>query len=181
MRIALIGAQGTGKTTILNELKNEPLFNNYEFITEVVRHFHKHYNIPISEKSTDVSQLIYFNKYFEILNLNENFVSDRSLIDVLSYTLYVKDKIPKYVTDYMFKIIEQYIIKYDYIFYFPIMFPVSSDGVRSNDKTFQRKIDSIMNSVIEYIEGKIPNIKIYTISQLDIKDRVNFILSTINN
>ena len=37
MRIALSGAQCSGKTTLINEMKNHPKFKDYVFFDEVVR------------------------------------------------------------------------------------------------------------------------------------------------
>ena len=38
MKIAFTGAHSTGKTTLLNRLKHEPMFNlEYEYIDEITR------------------------------------------------------------------------------------------------------------------------------------------------
>lgn len=49
-KILMTGAQGTGKTTLLKALQNEPEFDNWKFYTNVVRMMVEEEEITINEE-----------------------------------------------------------------------------------------------------------------------------------
>ena len=83
MKILLTGAQGTGKSTILKELEKE----GFKTITEVVRNLAKT-GVNVNEMGDEEGQNIIFKTYQKLLNENDDYVSDRCLIDVAAYTRY---------------------------------------------------------------------------------------------
>ena len=62
-RIILTGAQGTGKTTVLNLFKEA----GWPVITEVVRKLHKEQGIGINRDGNGNTQQMVFNAYNELL------------------------------------------------------------------------------------------------------------------
>ena len=78
------GAQGTGKSTILRELESK----GYEVVTEVVRNLSKK-GVKINKDGDEKGQKKIFNEYLNIFNSKDNYVSDRGLIDVVAYTVYL--------------------------------------------------------------------------------------------
>lgn len=139
MRVIFTGAQGTGKTTILNYYKDK----GYNVITEIVRNLHKD-GVKINQEGDDDTQWQVFNIYKELLSGDE-YISDRGLVDVLAYSKEGRDR--GVVSDELVK--EQ--LKELRVFtahnpdilyiYFPIYFVVSGDGVRSVDEEYRKKID----------------------------------------
>ena len=98
MYIHFIGAQGTGKTTLLNQLAEESIKVdsgiNFKIITNVVRNLVETEGVKINKKGSSKSQNIIFEKYFDKFTSLDGYidwVSDRSLIDVVAYTKYLYD------------------------------------------------------------------------------------------
>lgn len=149
-RICLVGAQGTGKTTVLNMFKDQ---HGWPVITEVVRNLVKTKGIAINQQGTDETQRMVFEEYSRVLSENHPYISDRGLIDVISYTAEgaFTHKVSKEVLN------EQEIALDDFIqqnpdivyVYFPIEFDVVDDGVRSTDEQYRRTIDTFIQDTLD--------------------------------
>lgn len=160
-RIILTGAQGTGKTTILNHYKNQ----QYNIITEVVRNLAKK-GVPINENGTYEGQNIIFQEYKRLLSSKEDYMSDRGLTDVFGYSLYLQYINPwdcsvnKLVEHQKVELVDFLSKNPDVIFcYFPIEFPVENDGVRSVDEEYRKLIDRNIKFILDEL-----SIPYYTIS-----------------
>lgn len=149
-RIVFTGAQGTGKTTVLNHFKE----NNFNVITEVVRNLAKE-GVNINENGDDESQTIIFNKYYELLSTftPAGYISDRSLVDVAAYTKWLVEngKVSAELFDSQIEEIRKFVRSNPDVMYcyYPIEFDVVDDGVRSTDETFRRDIDIYIQEVFE--------------------------------
>lgn len=144
MKYHFTGAQGTGKTTLLNEARH--YYPGFTFITEVVRNLSKTKNIKINELGNETSQMIIFNTYLESLLTQTEYISDRSLIDVISYTRYLAVNNLDFDINILNvqEILLDFIVKRNllgFIFYVPIEFPLVEDGIRSNNENFRREVD----------------------------------------
>ena len=118
MRIAFTGAHSTGKTTLLNELKNDKQFNlTYEFIDEITRRMTKK-GLKINEGGDDMTQLLIMNSHISNV-LKEKCIMDRCALDGVVYTrcMYDKGQISDWVMDFAENVFTKIIDKYDYIFY----------------------------------------------------------------
>jgi predicted ATPase len=146
-RLILTGAQGTGKSTILNHFKEQ----GYPVITEIVRQLSQE-GVNINEAGDSESQTIIFNKYKELLD-QESYISDRGLSDVVAYTFYLglQGKLEKEFADEQFmEAVKFYKENEDIIIcYVPIEFPVVDDGVRSMDEDFRNTIDFLIRSFLD--------------------------------
>ena len=78
MKICISGTHCTGKTTLLNILKEETKIGNlFEFIPEVSRSLAMQGIVKTNEEADDKSQLLIATKNFEIYDNVKNFITDR--------------------------------------------------------------------------------------------------------
>lgn len=144
------GAHSTGKTTILNQFKG----SDKEIITEVVRNLAKK-GLKINKEGDEKGQKKIFNEYLKLFNEKNNFVSDRGLIDVVAYTVYLAraGKVSEKFADKQLKDLHKFIMNnHDIIyFFFPIEFDMVEDGVRDNDEEFRRAIEEIILSIFAHL------------------------------
>lgn len=151
-RLHFVGAQGTGKTTILNHYKDQ----GYNVITEVVRELAKQ-GTNINEMGDVDGQKTIFGTYKKLLNSKKGYISDRGLVDVLSYTFshaIVEDNENgplKKLADKQFIAAEKFYRENPdiQICYFPIEFPVVDDGVRSTNEEFRSQIDFLIKLFLD--------------------------------
>lgn len=154
VKINFVGAQGTGKTTLLEAARKDEAFKDFQFCTEIVREFVKKKNLSINESGNAKSQKAFFDAYNRILN-KDGYISDRCIIDVHAYTNYLFDY--KSTNDeneiqslYKEIIREKSILKslnkdsFGIIIYFPIEFELVDDGIRSLNSYFQEYIDQFI-------------------------------------
>lgn len=150
-RICLSGAQGTGKTTVLNLFKE----SGYPVITEVVRNLVKTKGIPINQQGTDETQRMVFDAYVDVLGSTGKYVSDRGLTDVISYTAagVSEGKVSKAVLDEQEQVLEEFHKNnQDIVYvYFPIEFPVVADGTRSTDEKYRKVIDNLIHDTLDVL------------------------------
>ena len=172
MRIEFVGAQGTGKSSVADRLKELGI----PIIDGVVRNLVKTQNIHINEKGNATSQNAIFYNYKHILDEYADYISTRSLIDVVAYTQYLyihSNEDPDLLNEVLDQI--HYIREHKYAntdvvyIYFPIEFELKSDGTRSVDKNYQKEIDKLIKQLLGSL-----NIKYYTISG-SVEERVKFV------
>jgi nicotinamide riboside kinase len=148
------GAQGTGKTTILNEVVNE--YKDMEVITNVVRNLYNKGDIRINKKGNGKTQQLIYDtlkhKYIDYLynscyeDFNTGCICDRSLVDVVAYTkyLYERGKASRKSYEEQLKDLKEWAIYHRYgclYIYIPIEFPAVVDGVRDIDEEYRKEID----------------------------------------
>jgi len=175
MKIAFTGAHGTGKTTLLNKLKHEPMFNlEYEYIDEITRRMTKK-GLKINEGGDDMTQLLIMNSHVSNI-LKDKSIMDRCALDGVVYTrcMYEKGQISDWVMDFAEKVHERLIGEYDYIFYLTPEFGVEDDGVRSVDVGFQRQILKLFEQYI--LECEVPVIHLTG----SVENRIKQIKESIN-
>jgi nicotinamide riboside kinase len=184
LRIAFIGAHGTGKTTlakILAEKLDIPL------ISEGVREKKKQYDktgLNINEFfNPKGSQLIFSNFQHELLieriydeNEKVHFVSDRSTIDNFAY--YATSKYSEPISEKTFKAYEylclQQAKKYTHIFLISIAIIPENDGVR--DTTYKSQL-IVENFIRGFCEKN--NIKFIELKSNSIENRINEVLKVV--
>ena len=175
MKLAFTGAQSTGKTTLLKELKRDPDFSlKYDFRDEITRRMQKK-GLSINEGGDDITQLLIMNSHIKN-SLIDNVIMDRCVLDGLVYTdwMYRKGKIQQWVIEYADNVFKMLIDRYDYIFYLVPEFDIEDDGVRSTDIDFRNEIVILFE---QYIKAwNIPVIKLTG----TVEQRLNKIKETIN-
>ena len=166
MRIAFTGAHSTGKTTLLNELKNDKQFNlEYEFIDEITRRMTKK-GLKINEGGDDMTQILIMTEHIrnvyggraDRLVRSIHQIYDRCALDgiVYSHWLLDKGKINRSCFDACELIYKKLKNKYDVIFYTsPKDVKLVDDGERSIDIHFREDIISLFNMYMDSYKGKI--------------------------
>jgi len=148
MRIAITGAQSTGKSTLLSFLKKDIDLKGFEFIEELTRQIAAK-GIDINEDGGNFTQIFTVTIHAENI-VKKHFISDRCALDALVYTkwLYDNKKVDKWILDYALGVAKEVLPRYDYIFYLPAEIPIEDDGVRSADKQFRDEILELFESYI---------------------------------
>ena len=146
-RIIFTGAQGTGKTTILNHYKEQ----GHNVITEVVRNLAKK-GVKINKDGDEKGQTKIFKEYEKLLGENTSFISDRGLIDVTAYTVYLarQGKVSEEYADKQLKKLSKFLSENSDIVYcyFPVEFDVVADGTRDLDEEYRSDINQIILSLL---------------------------------
>ena len=174
MKIAFTGAQSTGKTTLLKELKRDnSLALQYDFRDEITRRMQKK-GLLINEGGSDITQLLIMNSHIKN-SLIDNVIMDRCALDGLVYTdwMYDNKKVSQWVREYAENVFNLLIDRYDHIFYLVPEFSLEDDGVRSTNLQFR---DDIVDLFDHYIKQyKIPVTRLTG----TVEQRLNKIMETI--
>lgn len=150
MRIGIAGAQSVGKTTLLNALRSEKMFQDMRVCNEVTRRVMS-YGLPINEQGNDVTQKLIMQEHIVNVFMYENFITDRTALDGVVYTKYlhengkVNDETMTFATDVFVKLYP----KYDIMFYIEPEFEIQNDGIRSIDMNFRNRIVQIFKEYFE--------------------------------
>lgn len=161
MKIILTGAQGTGKTTVLDAVFNDSDIDTSQItkISEVIRDLAKNdKSVKYNENGTEESQKLFFDTYEDLFNKNNNYISDRGLIDVVAYTKWLLEH-NKVSMEFYKNLYGRWIRFCDQAanlgivyLYVPIQFDAVQDGFRSTDKEYREYIDKTIYELLEDAE-----------------------------
>jgi hypothetical protein len=148
-RIAIVGSFSTGKTTLAEALAERldlPLLP--EVAREVVE-----LGFKLDKDATPETEALIFLRQYNNELSTEEFVGDRSLIDVMAYAGWVLDNQPRtkemYLWDECIRLAGRRLRRaYSHVFYLPIEFPIVLDGLRPDDPAFQEDIDKRVLSLL---------------------------------
>ena len=153
MKIIFTGAQGTGKTSVMDALPE-----SLHKIKGITRKVINDNNLSINECSNNYTQKHIFDAYEDELTTNDNYIAERGLIDVLAYSIsrmnagYCSKSLIEKQFEHLMKFSEY---NKDAVYvYFPIEFEIVNDGTRSIDKEFQKEIDDIINEILEVLKTR---------------------------
>ena len=118
MKIGLCGTMSVGKTTLVGALKKLDQFKNYNFATERSKYLNN-LGIPLNTDSTLKGQTVFLAERCAEL-MNENIITDRTVIDVMAFTLNAKS-IHHQDKDIFENYAKEFIREYDIIFIFLLM------------------------------------------------------------
>ncbi len=177
MIISFTGAQSTGKTTLLNLIKD---LNPYlDSIDEVTRRIKREYNLPINEDGGDITQTMIMSDHIANIfrKYDSDVIFDRCALDGVVYTqwLYNKGKVSKEVLQWSKKIYNTLIDKYDAIFVTsPEDVPLVDDGERSVDIDFREEIIDIFNMYIDDIKIYSRKVNLFVVEG-SVEERMKYI------
>lgn len=153
MKIWIVWAHWVGKTTIINELSWNEAFRNIdiEIIPEIARSILKEMDEQwhaVDVMNFNRDQIFQLNKSLIFRQMQaedwlNNFISDRTILDVLAYSMYLLWENSKEY-EFLFWVVKEYMkdVKYDVVFYIPIEFKnTEEDKLRSKDEEYRKIID----------------------------------------
>jgi nicotinamide riboside kinase len=176
MKISFTGAQSTGKTTLLEAIKqNEEFRYKYEFIDEITRRMVKK-GLKINEAGGTTTQLLIMNEHIKN-TLYTDAIMDRCVIDGVVYThwLWKEGKVEEWVFDYSVKVFNYYKDRYDYIFYLKPEFDIVDDGMRSTNTQFRDEVVDLFDTYIKQL-----NVPVITLTG-SVQERLEQFYNTIKN
>jgi len=161
MRIALIGAQNTGKSTLVEKfIQKWPMYKKPE---KTYRDIIKEQNLTLNKEASKESQRIILNALVDeaqqaCAGEQKHLIFDRCAVDNIAYTLwhYAKETTGfsvEYVIDS--KAIAAMTLKYFHIiFYVPVRkeIPIAEREGRETDLIFREEIDNIFDALVESYE-----------------------------
>lgn len=164
MKIAFAGTHVTGKTTLLMdylqyihmETENGHDMHSFGYITGIARNIIAR-GYPLNKDGNVDSYINYINDQLEAekrMTNFDDFISDRTLLDPLAYSLVNKSLPRPYIPDYLISMIKNIWLieknRYDLYVYFPIEFPMSGiDDIHPSDKEYRERIDKKIYSLLK--------------------------------
>ena len=161
MRIAIIGMQGTGKTTLLEALKKD--WNvDWEIMPSIGRTM-KSMGLPINEMGSDKTQYEALFLTLEQLKYKDGFYA-RTFVDGFVYTKYLAERglVHPDILETWTRYLERNQKEYDYQFYLEPEFELEKDGTRSGDDDFNYNSERLFKETVEYLKSI--GIKIYKLT-----------------
>lgn len=148
--IGFVGADGTGKTTLIQRLKRE-CTESVEVVAGVARTVIS-FGYPLGKNASKESYIElshrYQEKMFACLQQNRTFLAERTLLDPLAYAV-VNNGLPRpqIGTEFIEFLRAQWKMdsrNFDVYFYFPIEFPVKMDDIRVPDEKYRHEVSDVM-------------------------------------
>ena len=178
MIISFTGAQSTGKTTLLNLIRDK----NYDFnyVDEVTRRIKREYNLPINEGGGDITQsMIMADHIANVYRKGDHDVTvlDRCAVDGVVYTqwLYNNGQVKKATLDHAKLIFEMLIEEYDAIFITsPVDVELVDDGERSTNIEFREDIQSLFDMYIGHLMVDNKDKNVFVVAGT-VEERMNYI------
>jgi predicted ATPase len=180
-KIAIIGAAGVGKTTLLNSLFEDTTISvKYRKIEEVVRKLcaERGYESPYTiDEDLDQFRHDVLSRQIEEENKVDNFIIDRSTIDAWAYYMrwsWNTSTVEK--TEEFYQAAYKQAQQYDKLIYIPIAFEIQDDGYRWANPVYQKQVDRLLRSIITDWDLKD---KVYEIQSDTIDHRLQELLDSV--
>jgi len=156
MKIGLCGTMSVGKTTLVNALKKLPEFKDYITRTERSKELMA-MGIPLNTDSTLKGQCVFLAERAGEL-MEENIITDRTVIDVMAFALASKSINYLDKEDFVNNA-KNLISEYDHIFYVsPDGVEIEDNGVRETDAEYRKQIDFTINNIVNRYPHRIKNL-----------------------
>lgn len=155
LNITFSGLPSTGKTTLLQKIKELPKYNNYYTPPSIGRTL-KETGIPINEYGNLETQVGAFSLHLLYLGQSgdQGFLHERNLLDAWVFTLLddnITDQQKQVFSEFVhFNLIKRPI--YDKIIYLPPIAVYEDDGVRTKNKDFLQKLEITYKQVISDLQ-----------------------------
>lgn len=147
-RIILTGAQGTGKTTLMNALAADGT-KTLSLAREAATN---NGGLPTDEQREDFQKNL-FATAFKALSSKRNYISDRGLTCIAAYTFLgaLQNSVKKKTADNQYLKLQKFHNDNPDILlvYLPVEFDIEDDGMRSTDKEHQAAIDFMIKNILD--------------------------------
>jgi len=165
----ITGAPGTGKTTVINLLKNTiPCMDEVSRKVIVDEQKNNRHGMPWGDINR-FTDLVFRHTNQELLR-TDALICDRSLLDLEAYLTVENKVIPKYLSDFPYQ--ETY---HKIVFFAPTWFDIyCKDGQRLQEFEYCLKLEK---SLLEHYKNK--GFEIITLPKSSSLERTKFILETI--
>lgn len=186
MLIAISGSQGSGKTTLINELKAlgyptvgrktaRSILDEWGVTLDAV-------NADFALKQAFQDELVRrkYNDELEASLSPDLWFTERTFSDLFTYSLISFGQYNEYdswLDDY-FEKCKEYCLNYNHVFYITSKFQIEKDSVRSINKHYSRMIDQIM---LDITKQMIYDEKVSIIDTADMSARVEIITNIIKD
>lgn len=177
IKIVLVGAQGTGKTSVMNQLPDE-----YKSIgiREVIRNMTKEDpTVHINTNGNEWSQNRFFFEYLYLFAKYPEYISDRGLLDVCAYTKWLAEmgNVPQVCYEKQMLILKDWLANHRDVIhvYFPICFPVVDDGYRDANEENRKNVDRCVREVIDELSQD-GLLTIWEMDNAPVENRVKFLI-----
>ncbi len=153
MKIAFSGAQSSGKTTLVEALRTDAKFKDFQFFTSITRDIEAK-GFKINEEGNDATQIEIMNEHVRRLATDKDGIYDRCTLDGVVYTdyLYQQGKVDRETLATAVDMFQATIKKYDYIFYTDANIALGNDGTRSTSIAFKNAIVDAFDFYINKFE-----------------------------
>jgi len=189
--IAFIGAHGTGKTSVFEEIKK--IKPEWSYFGEMARVKSKSfgYDNPweiekeVGEAVLDVMLVSHFGIIDQstnpfIRNNDQVLIADRSPVDYFGYYLTERNKDDFKLENFLKKITQYYINQFDLFVYFPVgVIPLIGDEMRPSDVEYQNKVDTNILETIDIFD--IPKERVYKLSSIKISERAEEVIKIVES
>jgi len=183
MLIAIAGSQGSGKSTVLNELKDL----GYPIIErKTARSILDEWGVTLDVVNSDFDLKLAFqdelvrrkyNDELEATLSSEIFFTERTFSDLFTYSLIAFGQYNEYDEwlDKYFETCKNYCHSYEHVFYIKSKFfdNIEKDGVRSINRHYSRLIDHTM---LDITQQMMYDNKITIIETTNLSERVDIII-----
>lgn len=175
IKFALTGTHSSGKTSLVNELIKFEEFKEFQFFTERTKYLRDSLKVSLNDDSKILSQYIFLGERAKELFVPSHSMCDRSVYDVMAYTLNAKSITSSDKHAFMYST-NPLIRHYDCIFYSdPTDIPIENNGLRDIDPLYREQINQ---SILDLIDAYPPNNLIKLTGSLE--NRTSIILKTLN-
>lgn len=188
MLVAISGSQGSGKSTVLQELKDL----GYPVIErKTARSILDEWGVTLDAVNSDFDLKQAFQEELVRRKLNDEIeaslssdvvFTERTFSDLFTYSLISFGQYNKYDVwlDNYFEKCKSYCQHYDHVFYIKSKFfnEIEKDGVRSTNKHYSKMIDQTM---LDFTQQMVYDDKITIIETTNLHDRVDMITKKYNN
>ena len=155
MKIAIIGAQGVGKTTLAQQINKD--YPDLKILPEAAR-LAKEIGYDLDRVATAETELWLIKKQIELENIESRWVADRCCIDLLAYIHHLFSEESALIEFATETLVPRFSV-YDLVLYLPSgQFAIEDDGVRITDMGFQQAVDRQIRDILE--KHKVPFIEI---------------------
>lgn len=177
-RIAILGAAGVGKTTLLNKIQDSL---DIQIIPEQARVICKElgYKNIYEIENPKKFRFLVLKKQIEKEEKLNNFISDRSTIDCwVHWVRWDFETSKTFESEQYFNLSYNQALKYSHIIYIPRMFKPKNDNFRWNNNDYQNQIDRLFKSIL--LEWDLMK-RVHIIQSKDLKERIKEVLFFLND